>query len=136
MWEVDPETRSKVCRLARFAFREQRSLRRSGLLPFLARANSHSYASSTKSRREEGVGTTDVVTAGLLHHNGYKALFSPYAQVSNSNRTYTGIPQILYLHLPLLRRNPPRSRRTHLLRPLYLYGCLQTERDSPHATRR
>lgn len=99
----------------------------------LAPADLFSYGSFIKSKRKQGEGTTDVVTAALPHHNGYRRTPSIYLRDKNILNS-TGLPKIFHLHLPLLRRHTPRPRRAHLLRPLHLHGRLQTERDPPHAT--
>ena len=47
-------------------------------------------------------------------------------------RPTMGLPQIRHLHLPRVRRDPPRVRRARLFRAVRTNGLLQGQRGAAH----
>ena len=100
MWEVDPETRSKV--------------RRQGPV-YIACPFGFWYANMLSSCNLVGRPPKGIKQQRVLR------LRCPIATM--------GVSQVRHLHLPHVRRQASRPRRPHLLCPQRIDGCFQVGRD-------
>lgn len=107
MWEVDPETRSKV---------RNREDKWRGPVPIHVISTSiasnrrltHHLSNNTASRHPKRIRELSMLR-----------LQCPFAAM--------GLPEVRHIHLPQLRRCPSRPGRAHFLRKIHLHGRLQTD---------
>jgi hypothetical protein len=91
---------------------------------------------------------TGAATAVRRRHNGYDlSIFLRILSTRDGPRPFvprtlpdhifaSGVSQILHIHMPDMRRHASRPRRAYLLRPIYIHGRIQAERDLTNAERR
>lgn len=129
MWEVDPETRSKVRRSLSLC--SPPNLAFASFPLYCGDSDGHGYTSPGIEHLAWYLASTGGLTTNWSILVGCSAkrvqeqcllrLQCPLATV--------GIAKVWHLHLPELRRSPPRARRAHFLCPKHIHGRLQGQRD-------
>lgn len=134
MWEVDPETRSKVRCLSRCARGAVESLGYNGCAQKLGVDSLLNVCAHSYWRFKRRTTTISALIAMRRVRNGYEkdspylpppAPSIPYATATVLRPDTLGLSQARHLHVSFLLRRPPRSRRTYLLHPQHNHGRFQ-----------